>query len=86
MRRPHHLTRTLTFLQLFSVTMVLASVLLVALTRFASVVGLPELHPHLADVQDANSQGVRIAAIVDLDYATYEGVFNASTGLNVFKG
>jgi len=66
--------------------MVLASVLLVALTRFATVVSLPELRPHFTDFQDANSQAVRIAAIVDLDYATYEGVFNASTGLNVFKG
>ena len=66
--------------------MVLASVLLVALTRLATVVSLRELRPHFADFQGANSQVVRIATIVDLDYATYEGAFNASTGLNAFKG
>jgi hypothetical protein len=82
--RPHFVRHTLTLLQLLSVTMLLVTVLLVALARFTPITGLPDLHAHF--MGQANAARLHDRAIVNLSYATYAGVVNKSTGLNVFNG
>ena len=75
-----------TCLQLLSVIMVLASILLVAFTRFATIASFPELHPRFTS-SHKQPTGAQIPGLrVDLGYELYEGVANLSTGLNVFKG
>ena len=86
MRRPRDLTNNLTLLQFLSLTMVAASILLLALARFGSVLGIPDLHSDFTNVQASKRPGVHVGTLVHLDYASYEGVHNTSTALNVFKG
>jgi hypothetical protein len=82
--RPRFVRHTLTLLQLLSIALLLVTVLLVALARFTPIHGLPGLHTHFTGQADA----VRLhnKVLVKLSYATFAGVVNKSTGLNVFKG
>ena len=74
-----------TVLQLFSITMVLVAVVLVALARFTTVYGLPDFQTRFATSEEEHSRG-HDRVLVNLGYATYAGVRNESTGLKVFKG
>jgi hypothetical protein len=64
-----------TYIQFLSVIMVFLSSLLAAFTNFANTEQTTSLKWH-----------IRSAPQVDLGYAIYAGTYNASSGLDVFKG
>lgn len=80
--------RLFTLTQLLSIAMVLAAVLVVAFTGFATIAGFPDLHSlfQSSQRQDYAPPSTVIRVQVDLGYEIYEGIANFSTELSVFKG